>query len=219
MCESPCGKRSGSAPNERSMPFSRSTSDHPSSISTQDTGTFLRRNSSILAMIARSSTFCPSESHVHHPSPVSSCGNARSERMRTCVRAAMTRTHSWMARYGSSDTAATHSIPDSCVKPIALMDAHSRSRPSETPISARTSSPHAASITHHVSDERHSRSWVRSGMSANAASHAGRIHHSLCWYKARMSPSFGMSMSRPTSTARNGSYVSCSWKRVARSAG
>ena len=47
------------------------------SSSTQDTGMFLRRNSSILAMIARSLTSCPSESHVHHPSPASSFGNAR----------------------------------------------------------------------------------------------------------------------------------------------
>lgn len=38
-----------------------------------------------------------------------------------------------MARYGSSDTAATPSIPSSRVKPIALMDARNRNRPSEAP--------------------------------------------------------------------------------------
>lgn len=36
-----------------------------------------------------------------------------------------------MARYGSLDTAATPSIPSSRVKPIALVDARNRNRPSE----------------------------------------------------------------------------------------
>lgn len=53
--------------------------------------------------------------------------------MRICVRATAARTHSWMARYGSSDTAATPSIPSSRVKPIALVDARNRNRPSEAP--------------------------------------------------------------------------------------
>lgn len=52
--------------------------------------------------------------------------------MRICVRVTAARTHSWMARYGSSDTAATPSIPSSRVKPIALVDARNRNRPSET---------------------------------------------------------------------------------------
>ena len=43
--------------------------------------------------------------------------------MRICVRVTAARTHSWMARYGSSDTAVTPSIPSSRVKPIALVDA------------------------------------------------------------------------------------------------
>lgn len=51
--------------------------------------------------------------------------------MRICVRVTAARTHSWMARYGSSDTAATPSIPSSRVKPIALVDARNRNRPSE----------------------------------------------------------------------------------------
>ena len=53
--------------------------------------------------------------------------------MRICVRVTAARTHSWMARYGSSDTAATPSIPSSRVKPIALVDARNRNRPSEAP--------------------------------------------------------------------------------------
>ncbi len=53
--------------------------------------------------------------------------------MRICVRVTAARTHSWMARYGSSDTAVTPSIPSSRVKPIALMDARNRNRPSEAP--------------------------------------------------------------------------------------
>lgn len=53
--------------------------------------------------------------------------------MRICVRVTAARTHSWMmARYGSSDTAATPSIPSSRVKPIALVDARNRNRPSES---------------------------------------------------------------------------------------
>lgn len=51
--------------------------------------------------------------------------------MRISVRVTAARTHSWMARYGSSDTAATPSIPSSRVKPIALVDARNRNRPSE----------------------------------------------------------------------------------------
>lgn len=51
--------------------------------------------------------------------------------MRICVRVTAARTHSWMARYGSSDTAATPSIPSSRVKPIALVGARNRNRPSE----------------------------------------------------------------------------------------
>lgn len=51
--------------------------------------------------------------------------------MRICVRVTAARTHSWMTRYGSSDTAATPSIPSSRVKPIALVDARNRNRPSE----------------------------------------------------------------------------------------
>ena len=52
--------------------------------------------------------------------------------MRICVRVTAARTHSWMmARYGSLDTAATPSIPSSRVKPIALVDARNRNRPSE----------------------------------------------------------------------------------------
>lgn len=52
--------------------------------------------------------------------------------MRICVRVTAARTHSWMmARYGSSDTEATPSIPSSRVKPIALVDARNRNRPSE----------------------------------------------------------------------------------------
>lgn len=51
--------------------------------------------------------------------------------MRICVRVTVARTRSWMARYGSSDTAATPSIPSSRVKPIALVDARNRNRPSE----------------------------------------------------------------------------------------
>ena len=103
--------------------------------------------------------------------------------MRICVRVTAARTHSRMARYGSSDTAATPSIPSSRVKPIALVDARNRNRPSEAPKSARILPSHTASIAYHVSEERHSRSWVRSGMSENVRSHIGRIHHSLCWYK------------------------------------
>lgn len=53
--------------------------------------------------------------------------------MRICVRVTAARTHSWMARYGSSDTAVTPSIPSSRVKPIALVDARNRNRPSEAP--------------------------------------------------------------------------------------
>lgn len=52
--------------------------------------------------------------------------------MRICVRVTAARTYSWMmARYGSLDTAATPSIPSSRVKPIALVDARNRNRPSE----------------------------------------------------------------------------------------
>ena len=78
------------------------------------------------------------------------------------------------------------------------------------PKSARILPSHTASIAYHVSEERHSKSWVRSGMSENVRSHIGRIHHSLCWYKDRMQPSCGTSTSKQTSTAQNGLYVSCS---------
>ena len=79
--------------------------------------------------------------------------------MRICVRVTAARTHSWMARYGSSDTAVTPSIPSSRVKPIALVDARNRNRPSEAPKSARILPSHTASIAYHISEERHSRSW------------------------------------------------------------
>lgn len=130
--------------------------------------------------------------------------------MRICVRVTAARTHSWMARYGSSDTAVTPSIPSSRVKPIALVDARNRNRPSEAPKSARILPSHTASIAYYVSEERHSKSWVRSGMSENVRSHIGRIHHSLRWYKDRTQSSCGTSTSKQTSTAQNGLYVSCS---------
>ena len=73
--------------------------------------------------------------------------------MRICVRVTAARTHSWMARYGSSDTAATPSIPSSRVKPIALVDARNRNRPSEAPPkSARILPSRTASIAYRVSE-------------------------------------------------------------------
>ena len=220
---SPWGKRWRSAPKSIRVSFVRSVLDQPSSISTQEMGTCLAWNSSILLTIACSLTSRPNESQVHHPNPVSASGNGRSLRVRIPSWRAAVCVAARMAIYGSDAQAIYAAVSHRVVRPTRLEDSTSRKAVSSDSVagcplkSARISVPQIATNTSHSASSasllRRNNNCVRSGSSDGVRTQVGRIHHSLCWYSASMVSSLPLStpaMVSDTSIAWWGSNACCS---------
>ena len=200
VCARPWGKRAESAPKPVSLLLC--VWDHPSSMSTHETGTCFALNSSIFARMPLSLTFCPNESHVHQPKPRNASGNRRKDFGPTGSRHHVAVTHCSMSAYGSPPRAYSRARPSRFVWPTRFVELSTASTPPAAPaasvaqprISVRHSPSLAASSTCHCSRiwplyvlrVFHTSICVRSGTSAKQLTHVGRIHHSLCWYRHRI---------------------------------